>query len=64
MNPKLIRPNQFTEKHEAFSDAGLRWMLQNRNNNGMDLYEVVYKLGRAVYIDEDRFFEWFKSQAA
>jgi hypothetical protein len=52
------------EKHPAFSSAGLRWMLQNRQTNGMDTYGVVLKLGRAVYIDEDKFFEWFRAKAS
>jgi hypothetical protein len=47
---------QFCEANPAFTEGGIRWLLFNREQNGLD--RAVVKLGRRVLIDVDGFFVW------
>lgn len=47
---------QFCETHPAFTPGGLRWLLFNRDINGLE--RAVVKVGRRVLIDKDKFFDW------
>lgn len=40
----------------------LRWMLHNRDHNGLVANNAVVKLGRRVYIDIDGFERWIEAQ--
>lgn len=53
---RLHTVQQFCQVHPAFTPGGLRWLLFNRDING--LQHAVVKVGRRVLIDEDRFFAW------
>lgn len=44
------------------SEAQLRWQIFNAANNGMDTRGVVVRIGRRVYLDEDRYDEWIDAQ--
>ena len=52
----LYTVDQFVQKHPAFSNGGLRWLLFHREKNG--LKRAVLRVGRRVLIDEALFFEW------
>ncbi|HEY2345413.1 MAG TPA: DNA-binding protein [Xanthomonadaceae bacterium] len=53
---------QLAEKYPAFTIPSLRWLLFNREHNG--LKSAVVQLGRRVLIDEQAFVAWLKSKAA
>jgi hypothetical protein len=53
---RLYTVDQFVQKHPAFSNGGLRWLLFHREKNG--LKRAVLRVGRRVLIDETLFFEW------
>lgn len=46
---------QFSQKHKAFTENSLRWMIFMRTTNGFD--GAFRKAGRRVLIDEQAFFE-------
>jgi hypothetical protein len=56
---KYVTPQQFLEKHKAFSMTWLRTRMWRRRYYGLD--EAVVKVGRKFYIHEEKFFEWFES---
>ena len=58
--PQLLTVKQFCQQHPAFTEGGLRWLLFNRQDNGLD--RAVLKVGRRVLIDVDRFFAWINEQ--
>jgi len=51
---------QFCQRHPAFTLGGIRWLLFQRDTNG--LQHAVVRLGQKILIDEARFFEWLDSQ--
>ena len=53
---RLHTVQQFCQAHPAFTPGGLRWLLFNRDINGLE--RAVVKVGRRVLIDEDKFFAW------
>ena len=57
---RLRTVNQFCEANPAFTPGGIRWLLFNRDINGLE--QAVVKIGRRVLIDEDKFFEWLDEQ--
>lgn len=60
----------FGKRHEAFQQSVLRnllWKAQDRHSsqgvikgNGLDV--AVVRIGRRVYLDEAKFFEWLDGQ--
>lgn len=57
----LATVRQFCERYPAFTVGGLRWLLFNRYDNGLDA--AVVRVGpRRVLIDVARFFEWVDQQ--
>ena len=53
--PRLMSLKQYSQKHPAFSEPGLRWLRFNQEANGFA--EAFITVGRRVLIDEGRFFE-------
>ena len=53
---------QFCVKYPAFSPPSLRWMLFNRDANGLNA--AVVQLGRRLLIDEVAFVEWLREHRA
>jgi hypothetical protein len=51
---------QLAQANPAFTQASLRWLLFNREING--LQRVVVKVGRRLLIDEEEFFAWIDEQ--
>lgn len=56
----LLTAEQFVQRHSAFTLGGLRWWLFHRRANGLD--QAVVRVGRRIYIDENKFFEWVDAQ--
>ena len=59
-NIRTVR--QFKNEFPAFTEGGLRWLIFNAASNGLDDHDVLVRVGRRVYLDVDRFFEWIDSQ--
>jgi hypothetical protein len=62
--PNLLTVRQFSQKHLAFPEGGLRFRIFNAEANGMKSAGVLVRNGRRVLIDEERFFEWLCSRDA
>ena len=58
--PTLLTVQQFCQQHPAFTQGGIRWLLFNREENG--LKRAVVQVGRRVLIDVDGFFRWLDEQ--
>ena len=58
--PALLTVRQFCQQHPAFTQGGIRWLLFNREENG--LKRAVVQVGRRVLIDVDGFFRWLDEQ--
>jgi len=52
--PRLLSLKQFSKKHPAFTEPGLRWLRFNQETNGFASAFVT--VGRRVLIDEGEFF--------
>jgi len=57
---ELMTLQQATEQYPAFPVASLRWMLFQRNTNGLS--KAIVKVGRRVFIDRVEFEKWLDNQ--
>ena len=55
--------NQLCEKHTAFTRGGMRALIFNEHQNGINKAGAIVRLGRKVLIDEAKFLNWVASQA-
>jgi hypothetical protein len=55
----LLTVAQFAEKHKNFTVSGLRWLLFKNHQN---FRSCTLKIGRRLFIVEERFFEWLESK--
>ena len=63
--PTLLTVRQFSEKHPAFSESSLRWLIfqanssirSNNNDNFNGIRKAIVRIGRRVLIDEGIFFK-------
>ena len=55
--------NQFCEKHTAFARGGMRALIFNEHQNGINKAGAIVRLGRKVLIDETKFFNWIAAQS-
>lgn len=58
---EFLTVKQFIKKNGAFTEGSLRWLLFNRETNGLDT--AVIQLGRSLLIDEPAFVAWLRSNA-
>lgn len=66
----LLTVRQFSEKHPAFPQGGLRNLIfyaEDRKTSkgiikGNGLETALVRIGRKILIDEGRFFEWVDMQ--
>lgn len=61
-NVNLIRPNDLIVKHPHFKQGTLRAWIFKASENGLDKSGALKRVGRSIYIDEDKFLEWVLSQ--
>lgn len=54
--PNLLTVRQFVQRHPAFTQGGLRYLIFNAHCNGMSV--CLRRIGRRVLIDEAAFFAW------
>ncbi len=61
----LQRPEGFAEDHsDLVSTEGLKWIIRNRDQNGLSESGAVVKVRNRIYLHKERFARWFLSQAA
>jgi hypothetical protein len=54
---RLYGVRSFYEKnHDWIKYGGLRWWLFHAKENGLEM--ALVRVGRRVYIDEEKFFQW------
>lgn len=56
----LLTVRQFTEKHPAFSQGGLRYIIFHAHENGFA--KCIRRIGRKVLLDERAAFQWVDEQ--
>ena len=54
----LMTVRQFSAAHPAFTEGSVRWLLFNRETNGLSV--ALVRKGRRIWIDVDAFFEWLE----
>lgn len=59
-NVELLTVKQFCEREPAFKVGGVRWLLFNREKNGLDKSGAVVLLGGRLFIDRPAFLTWAK----
>ena len=59
----IARVNQFQQRHVAAfpTESSLRWILFSKRAQ-LESAGAVFKNGRRVFIDEDKFFEVLESE--
>ena len=56
----ILTIRQFSEKHTAFSEAGLRHLIFQGSANNFN--KVIRRAGKKILIDEQLFFNWLDSK--
>ena len=56
--PNLLTVRQFSQKHPAFPEGGLRHRIFYSESNGLSQSGALVRNGRRVLIDETKFFCW------
>lgn len=57
---ELLTIRQFVEKHRAFTEGGLRYLIFHRKTNGFA--PCVKRMGRKILLDELAVFQWLDTQ--
>jgi len=60
--PRLYSVDQFSERNPALKRGQLRWLIFQADSNGLEQAGAIIRLGRRVFLDEGRFFEWLLAQ--
>jgi len=55
---------QFSQRHPAFPEGGLRHRIFHAESNGLAESGAIIRNGRRVLIDEERFFAWLRERGA
>ena len=53
---------QFTVKHKAFTNGGIRALIFNEHSNGLAKSGAIVRIGRKVLLHEAKFFAWVETQ--
>lgn len=56
----LLTVRQFSQKHPAFPEGGLRYNIFHAKNNGFS--QCIRRIGRKVLLDEAEVFRWIDNQ--
>lgn len=59
---ELSSVDQFCQENPAFKPGGIRWLIFNEKQNGLEQSGAIVRIGRRVYIDQPKFFQWVESQ--
>lgn len=56
----LLTVRQFSEKHPAFPEGGLRYNIFHADTNGFK--KCIRRVGRKILLDEGEVFRWIDEQ--
>lgn len=61
--PTLLTVRQFAERHPAFSESSLRWLIfiAGTPRAGADISRSIVRVGRRVLLDEREFMKCVRS---
>lgn len=60
-NPRILMTvRQFSQKHPAFPEGGLRYNIFHSESNGFS--KCIRRVGRKVLLDEAEVFRWVDEQ--
>ena len=59
-SPVYSTVSQFTKKHPAFTNGGLRGQIFHEKTNGLAASGAIVRMGRKILIDEAKFFAWIE----
>lgn len=62
MSKRLMRVAELARTYN-FTEAQVRWWVFQASDNGLAAAGSIVRLGRAVFIDADRFDRWLESKA-
>ena len=62
--PSLLTVKQFSGRHRAFPEGGLRHRIFHADTNGLAESGAIVRNGRRVLIDEEKFFYWLRDRGA
>ncbi len=61
----LQRPDEFTENRpDLVSAEGMKWLIRNRDRNGLTSSGAVLKVRNRMLLHKERFAQWILSQTA
>jgi len=60
--PTILTVKQFSQKHTAFPEGGLRHLIFYSEINDLKASGALIRNGRRVLINEEKFFEWIIGQ--
>jgi hypothetical protein len=58
---QLSTVNQLTEKYRFVTPGAIRCHIFNADSNGLEESGALVRIGRRVFIDEEKFFDWIDS---
>jgi len=53
-----VTVKQLVEKRPYLTEASVRWLLFNRAQNGLNRVGAVFKIGKKVLIEDEKWDEW------
>jgi len=59
---QLFTVQQFSEAEPAFKESSLRWLIFNRDSNGLEGSGALIRVGKRILIDRQKFLGWLLSQ--
>lgn len=60
LSRNLLTVRQFSAKHAAFPEGGMRYRIFHADKNGF--HQCIRRVGVKVLIDEAEFFKWIDAQ--
>jgi len=61
----LIKPTDLAREYpDLFSDAKIRWLIRQRDHNGLSKAGAIIKCGRTILIVRPKFLGWLLANKA
>jgi len=61
----IITPDKFVQENsDLLSSSQIRWLIRQREFNGLKESKAIILIGRRFYIQRSKFTKWFASQSA
>ena len=61
----IVTPDKIAEENpDILSRSQMRWLIRQRDFNGLTESKAIIQIGRRYYIQKSKFIKWFASQRA